>query len=59
MIRPTKRPAHEALLTAELKAEKEWLTKNWRLDTEGRKERAEAFNQACKAIGATTMMVTV
>jgi hypothetical protein len=59
MIRPTKYPQHAALLTPELLAEKEWLTKNWRLDAPGRKERAEAYNAKCKDLGATLMMMVV
>jgi hypothetical protein len=59
MLNPSKRSDHEALLTPALKKEKEWLTKNWRLDTEGRKERALEFNAACMELGASFMTVQV
>ena len=59
MIKPRQYDAHKALLSAELLAESEWLAKNSRLDAEGRQDRAEAFNDACRKIGAYLMIVYV
>ena len=61
MIKPRKLDDHKALLTPDLLAEHAELSRLaptfGRIAPEGYKERAQAFNEKCRELGATLMMV--
>lgn len=61
MIKPRNLDSQKALLSAEMQAEHRELSRQaptfGRVAPEGYKERAIAFNAACKELGATLLMV--
>lgn len=61
MMKPRKQNSHKELLSKELLAEYEDLSRQaptfGQTAPEGYKDRAAAYNQKCKELGATLMMV--